>query len=67
MADSNIKKEETKQVILTGFGGQGIIMAGRILGMAAALVDQKESTLVQSYGPESRGAPVAPRSSFPPR
>jgi 2-oxoglutarate ferredoxin oxidoreductase subunit gamma len=55
MADSNIKKEETKQVILTGFGGQGIIMAGRILGMAAALVDQKESTLVQSYGPESRG------------
>ncbi|MFK5953528.1 MAG: 2-oxoacid:acceptor oxidoreductase family protein, partial [Desulfobacterium sp.] len=29
--------------------------AGRIIGMAAALKDDKESTLVQSYGPESRG------------
>lgn len=55
MANSTNKKDDTKQVILTGFGGQGIILAGRILGMAAALVDQKESTLVQSYGPESRG------------
>jgi 2-oxoglutarate ferredoxin oxidoreductase subunit gamma len=55
MANTTEKKEVTRQVILTGFGGQGIIMAGRILGMAAALGDQKESTLVQSYGPESRG------------
>jgi len=44
-----------KEVIITGFGGQGIVLAGRILGMAAALGDDKESTLVQSYGPESRG------------
>lgn len=43
------------EIIVTGFGGQGIILAGRILGMAAALKDGKESTLVQSYGPESRG------------
>ncbi len=43
------------EVIITGFGGQGIVLAGRILGMAAALGDHKESTLVQSYGPESRG------------
>lgn len=49
--DEKIKQE----VIITGFGGQGIILAGRILGMAAALGDHKESTLVQSYGPESRG------------
>ena len=48
----NKKKQE---IIVTGFGGQGIILAGRIIGMAAALKDDKESTLVQSYGPESRG------------
>jgi 2-oxoglutarate ferredoxin oxidoreductase subunit gamma len=47
----NIKKD----IIITGFGGQGIILAGGILGKAAALGDHLESTLVQSYGPESRG------------
>jgi 2-oxoglutarate ferredoxin oxidoreductase subunit gamma len=44
-----------KEVIITGFGGQGIILAGRILGRAAVLGDKKESTLVQAYGPEARG------------
>ena len=44
-----------QEIIVTGFGGQGIILAGRILGMAASLGDGKESTLVQAYGPESRG------------
>ncbi|ACL03325.1 2-Oxoglutarate synthase (gamma subunit) [Desulfatibacillum aliphaticivorans] len=43
------------EVIITGFGGQGIVLAGRILGQAASLGDHKESTLIQSYGPESRG------------
>lgn len=49
------KKTTKKEVIVSGFGGQGIVLAGKILGMAAALGDNKESTLVQSYGPESRG------------
>jgi 2-oxoglutarate ferredoxin oxidoreductase subunit gamma len=44
-----------KEIIFTGFGGQGIVLAGKILGKAAALGDHKESTLVQSYGPEARG------------
>jgi 2-oxoglutarate ferredoxin oxidoreductase subunit gamma len=44
-----------KEIILTGFGGQGIVLAGQILGRAASLIDQKESTLTQSYGPEARG------------
>lgn len=43
------------EVIITGFGGQGIVLAGRILGQSASLGDHKESTLIQSYGPESRG------------
>ncbi|MCP4665107.1 MAG: pyruvate ferredoxin oxidoreductase, partial [Deltaproteobacteria bacterium] len=51
------QKEKTakQEIIFTGFGGQGIVLAGRILGRAAALGDHKESTLVQSYGPEARG------------
>lgn len=51
------KKAQPSQteIIVTGFGGQGIILAGRILGMSASIGDKKESTLVQAYGPESRG------------
>lgn len=44
-----------KQIVITGFGGQGVVLAGRIVGQAAAIGDKLESTLVQSYGPESRG------------
>lgn len=44
-----------KQITITGFGGQGVVLAGRIVGQAAAIRDHLESTLVQSYGPESRG------------
>ncbi|MFH1983987.1 MAG: 2-oxoacid:acceptor oxidoreductase family protein [Pseudomonadota bacterium] len=44
-----------QQIIITGFGGQGVILAGRIVGKSAAIGDNRESTLVQSYGPESRG------------
>jgi 2-oxoglutarate ferredoxin oxidoreductase subunit gamma len=43
------------QIIITGFGGQGVVLAGKIIGKAAAIGDGKQSTLVQSYGPESRG------------
>ena len=46
---------QRKEIIFTGFGGQGIVLAGRILGMAASLGDHMESTLVQAYGPEARG------------
>jgi 2-oxoglutarate ferredoxin oxidoreductase subunit gamma len=44
-----------KEILITGFGGQGIILAGQIVGRAASLGDHKESTLTQSYGPEARG------------
>ncbi len=43
------------EVRLGGFGGQGIILSGKIVGKAAALYDGREVTLTQSYGPESRG------------
>jgi len=43
------------EVQLGGFGGQGIISAGRIVGQAAALYDKLEACFTQSYGPEARG------------
>lgn len=51
------EKEDTtrQEVLISGFGGQGIVLAGRILGKAVVLGDKKESTLVQAYGPEARG------------
>lgn len=44
-----------REVRLSGFGGQGIMTAGHILGKAAALFDQQHVTMIKSYGPESRG------------
>jgi 2-oxoglutarate ferredoxin oxidoreductase subunit gamma len=43
------------EVRLSGFGGQGIILAGYILGKAASIYEDRHATLTQSYGPESRG------------
>ena len=45
----------TSRVMLTGFGGQGVVLAGHILGKAAAINDGREATLIQAYGPEARG------------
>ncbi len=42
-------------VLISGFGGQGVVLAGNILGKAAALHDHRHATLTQSYGPEARG------------
>ena len=43
------------QIRLGGVGGQGIVLGGRLLGKAAALFDDKEAVVTQSYGPEARG------------
>lgn len=43
------------EVKICGFGGQGIVLSGYILGKAASLHDGKEAVLTQSYGPEARG------------
>ena len=51
------------EIRITGFGGQGVILAGRIVGEAAAICDHLESTLVQSYGPESRGGACSAQAS----
>lgn len=40
---------------LSGSGGQGLILVGKILAEAAAIYDGKNATQSQSYGPEARG------------
>ncbi|KZX15058.1 2-oxoacid:ferredoxin oxidoreductase subunit gamma [Methanobrevibacter curvatus] len=44
-----------KEIRIAGFGGQGVILAGIILGKAASIFDGKYSVQTQSYGPEARG------------
>jgi 2-oxoglutarate ferredoxin oxidoreductase subunit gamma len=39
----------------SGFGGQGIIKSGTLIGKAASIFDNKFATLTQSFGPEARG------------
>ncbi len=47
------------EIIISGFGGQGVILSGNIFGKAATLFDKKNVTLIQSYGPEARGGACA--------
>lgn len=44
-----------KEIRLSGFGGQGIGLAGVLLGRAAALYGGLEAVMTQAYGPEARG------------
>jgi len=44
-----------EEIVVGGLGGQGIVLAGYIMGKAAALFDKKHSTHTQDYGPEARG------------
>ena len=44
-----------KEVLFSGFGGQGVILASVILGRAAAVYENLYAVQTQSYGPESRG------------
>lgn len=45
---------ENCEIILAGFGGQGILFTGKVLSFAAMLKGKKLSWL-PSYGPEMRG------------
>ena len=44
----------TKQVLIAGFGGQGVLFAGKLLAYEA-LLDSREVSWLPSYGPEMRG------------
>ncbi len=44
------------EIRITGFGGQGVILCGYIIGKAASIYNDQFSTLTQSFGPEARGS-----------
>jgi len=44
------------EIRIGGFGGQGVILSGIIIGRAAAIHAGLNATLVQSFGPEARGS-----------
>ena len=43
------------EIRFAGYGGQGIIRSGIIVGKAASIYDNKHGTMSQSFGPEARG------------
>ncbi|MDX9701832.1 MAG: 2-oxoacid:acceptor oxidoreductase family protein [Candidatus Auribacterota bacterium] len=48
------QKETTFRI--AGIGGQGIVLAGYILGNAATIYEKKYALFTRQYGPEARGA-----------
>ena len=44
----------TKEIIISGFGGQGVLSMGKILAYSG-LMEDKEVTWMPAYGPEQRG------------
>ena len=43
------------EIRFAGYGGQGIIRSGIMVGRAASIYDDKFATMNQSFGPEARG------------
>ena len=48
-----------REIRITGYGGQGVILTGYVFGKAAALYDNRQATMTQSFGPEARGSACA--------
>ncbi|MEO0123871.1 MAG: 2-oxoacid:acceptor oxidoreductase family protein [candidate division WOR-3 bacterium] len=46
----------TLEIRFSGYGGQGVIKSGYIVGKAASIFDNKHATMTQSFGPEARGS-----------
>jgi 2-oxoglutarate ferredoxin oxidoreductase subunit gamma len=44
------------EIKIGGFGGQGVILSGYIIGRAASIYDNKYATMIQAFGPEARGS-----------
>ena len=44
----------TEEIIIAGFGGQGVLSMGKILAYSGVMQD-KEVSWMPSYGPEMRG------------
>jgi 2-oxoglutarate ferredoxin oxidoreductase subunit gamma len=44
-----------RELRIAGFGGQGVVLAGQIIGQAVAVYDRQFAAFTQNYGPEARG------------
>lgn len=44
------------EIRITGFGGQGVVLSGYIIGRACAINAGMHATMIQSFGPEARGS-----------
>ena len=44
------------EIRITGFGGQGVVLSGYVIGRACAINGDKHATMIQSFGPEARGS-----------
>ena len=44
------------EIRITGFGGQGVVLSGYIIGKAVAVNASQHATMIQSFGPEARGS-----------
>ena len=45
---------DEKRIVLAGFGGQGLLFAGKVIAYAG-LIENREVSWLPSYGPEMRG------------
>lgn len=55
-AEPKKPKKGRIDIRIAGFGGQGVILSAIITGKAAAIYEGKDSSVMQSYGPEARGS-----------
>ncbi len=44
------------EIRITGYGGQGVVLLGYIVGRACAVNSKLHATMIQSFGPEARGS-----------
>ena len=50
-----LNRQQRFEIRIAGFGGQGVVTIGKILGTAFTIHGGRNSVNTQSYGPESRG------------
>ena len=51
-----MSREDRTEIRITGFGGQGVVLSGHIIGHACAVNAGQHATMIQSFGPEARGS-----------
>jgi 2-oxoglutarate ferredoxin oxidoreductase subunit gamma len=53
--DTEVHMSTRYELRLSGAGGHGLLLAGKVIAEAVAIYDGRTATQAQSYGPEARG------------